>query len=113
MINFLNNGHKETFQELEEVAQTRPGEKDFKAAIYILSCPLLASRCEKYIKPREIGFTDLMDDAQVWSSSEKGLLSLAAALFNSAWKADINNVFWNLDDDNTALALEALKIRFT
>jgi len=53
-----------------------------------------------------------MKAAGPWSSSEKALLRLAAALFNSSWKADINDVFWSLDHDNVNLALEALKIRF-
>ncbi|MGI6328099.1 MAG: hypothetical protein ACOX1I_03945 [Dethiobacteria bacterium] len=30
----------------------------------------------------------------------------------TSWKADVNDVFWNLDAENVDLALEALRIRF-
>jgi len=38
----------------------------------------------------------LLEAAKPWISSEKGLVKLAAALFNGSWKADINDVFQSL-----------------
>ena len=104
--------HMECFQELIKKAEARVSEKNWRAALFLLSSPLLGRRCAKYIKPREIGFTELMEEIKPWSSSEKALTRLAAALFNNSWKIDINDIFWSLDLDNTALALEAIKLRF-
>ena len=93
-------------------AKVASSEKDWHATLFILSSPLLAKKCSKYVKSRKILFPELMEAAGPWSSSEKALVKLAAALFNSSWKVDINDAFWSLDINNTNLAIEALKIRF-
>ena len=112
-MKFTDDLHREKFHEMVGKCQARPGEKDLLAAVYLLSSPLLAGkRVEKYIRPGEIRFSELMESSGAWSSGEKGLLKLAASLFNSCWKADVNDIFWSLDTENAELALEALRLRF-
>jgi hypothetical protein len=109
---FIDIDHQEKFNEFAMKAGITDQEKDWQAALFILSSHLLARRCAKYVNRREIGFTELMDEIKPWSSSEKALVKLAASLFNNYWKIDINDIFWSLDVENTALALEAIRIRF-
>lgn len=112
-MEFTDIDHQERYRELLKKAQVKESEADWRAALFLLSSPLLAGKgAARYVQPRKIELSDLMKAAGPWSSSEKALLRLAAALFNSSWKADINDVFWSLDHDNVNLALEALKIRF-
>ena len=111
-MNFLSEYHKQTFEEFSFLAQAKPREKEYRAALYLLSSPLLARRTKKYIEPRGIRFEDLKETAKPWSSSERALLSLAGNLFNGSWPADINEVFWNLDQGNTEIAIQAIRLRF-
>lgn len=112
-MDFLNITHMESFKELVKKAKARPGEKELKAALFLLSSPLLAGKdTGRYVEEGTIRFSELVSKMGPWSSGERALVKLAAALFNSYWKADVNEVFRSLDADNTRLALEALKIRF-
>ncbi len=88
-------------------------DPEYLAALYVLASPLLASKnVHQYVKPGEIDFSKMFKAYGVWSSSQKSFAKLAAGLFSSSWKADINQVFYNLDADNVKIALEALRIRF-
>lgn len=111
-MHFADKLHHKKFQEMMRICHKRQMENDYLAAIFLLSSPLLGKKAEKYIWPGEIRFSELMERCGVWSSGEKGLLKLAASLFNSGWKADLNDIFWSLDAENVELALEALRIRF-
>lgn len=87
--------------------------KDVAAALYLLSSPLLAGKgMAEYVWPGQIRFSELIKKIGPWSGSEKAMVRLAAALYNSSWKIDINDVFWSLDEGNTEIALEALRIRW-
>lgn len=110
-MRFKDEHHAAKFKELILRAQAH-GERDYTAALFLLSSPLVARRCSKYVEPRGIKFTALIKASAPWSSSEKGLVKLAAALFNNHFKCDVNDAFWNLDSNNTAIAIEAIKIRF-
>lgn len=111
-MKFADVEHLECFQELIKKAKAGDSEKNWRATLFLLSSPLLARRCAKYVERQKILFPRLMEESRPWSSGEKALVKLAAALFNNSWKIDVNDIFWSLDDDNTALALEAIKIRF-
>ncbi len=112
-MKFVDKLHREEFEKLVKKCNAQPGEKDIRAAVYLLSSPLLSrKKTERYVHPCGIRFSELLDNAGAWSCSERGLAKLAASLFNSSWKADVNDVFWSLDAENVDLALEALRIRF-
>lgn len=113
-MKFADSGHFKYFQKLIKGTRARRDKKDWLAALFLLSAPLLAGkRTEEYVGCGMIRFAELKQKMKPWSSSEKAFVKLAAALFNSSWKADINDIFWSLDADNVNLALEALKIRFS
>ena len=111
-MEFADVEHTEQYRNLMGKATAKDSESDWAAALFLLSSPMLARRCAKHVKPRKISFTELMEETKPWSSSEKALVRLAAALLNNSWKCDINDAFWSLDTDNTELALEALRIRW-
>lgn len=112
-MKFADELHRQEFEKLVNKCHAQMGEKDIRAAVYLLSSPLLSrKRCERFVHACGIRFSELQEKCGAWSSSERGLAKLAASLFNSSWKADVNDVFWNLDAENVDLALEALRIRF-
>lgn len=111
-MNFQDSSHEVTFRKFMAKAGAGYNDPEYLAALFVLSSNLLAGRTERYVDRMRIHFRELVGGMESWSSSEKSLVLLAAALFNSAWKADINVIFWNLDNKNIELALEALKIRF-
>ena len=113
-MKFTDSDHEQRYREMAAICQFQPGEKDFAAAIFLLSSPLLAYKvnASKHMIPGEIRFAGLMKKIGPWSGSEKAMVKLAAAMYNSVWKVDVNEAFWRLDGGNTELALEALRIRF-
>ena len=113
-MKFADSGHEKRYQELAAICQFTAGEKDFAAALFLLSSHLLAWKGDvaKHVRPGSIIFSKLMKKIGPWSGSEKAMVKLAAALYNSNWKVDVNDVFWSLDANNAELALEALRIRF-
>lgn len=107
---FKNDEHKELFMSLKEKAG-QGNDCEYTAAIYVLSA--MGKSVEKHVQPGAIKFLDLFKDAEVWSSSERSLLRLAATLFNaSTWPVTIEDVFYSLDEENTRVALQALEIRY-
>lgn len=113
-MKFANQEHEKRYQELAAICQPNSRAKDFPAALFLLSSPLLARKSDvaKHVRPGSIIFSKLMEQIGPWSSGEKGLVKLAAAMYNSRWKVDVNDIFGSLDDKNTGIALEALRIRW-
>ncbi len=111
-MKFQDRIHEVTFRKFMAEAGAGCNDPEYLASLFVLSSNLLYGRTERYVGHMRIRFMDLVRDMECWSSGEKSLVLLAAALFNSSWKADLNYLFWNLDDKNVELALEALKIRF-
>ena len=84
---------------------------EYCSAIYVLAA--LDKSVEKHVQLGGIKFLGLFKDAEVWSSSERSLLRLAATLFNaSTWPVSVEDVFYSLDEENTRVALQALEIRY-
>ncbi len=104
--------HLNRFRTLAIKAGARCNEPEYMAALYLLSAPVLASRVEGHVEYRQIRFSKLAGVAEPWGGGEKALVKLAAALFNSCWRADLNEVFGALDSHNRELALVALRIRY-
>ena len=113
-FSFADSDHEKRYQEFVAICQPNHGEKDFAAAIFLLSSPLLSRKGDaaKHVKTGQIQFSQLMKKIGPWSGSEKAMVKLAAAMYNSVWKVDVNEAFRRLDDGNVKLALEALRIRW-
>ncbi len=108
---FKNQEHKYLYVKLLDQAKVKTGEREYMAALYVLA--VLPKPVDKYVSLRQVSFDNLFKAAKPWSSSEKALAKLAAALFNSTyWKATIHEIFYSLDADNCLVALEALKMRY-
>jgi hypothetical protein len=109
-VYFKTTDHQAVFNNLLE----RTGQWDsseYKAAVYILSA--IGKDVSEYVRPGEIKYPALFKKSSVWSSGEKALLRLSAALFSSStWKADLGNVFHSLDADNCRVAIQAIEIRY-
>ncbi len=112
MIGFCSADHKVRFGKLVQKVGAKYSEAEYMAALYLLGTPLFVHKVEEYVEYRQIRFSKLVCVAESWGSGEKALVRLAAALFNSCWKADLNEVFGALDAQNIELALMALRIRY-
>lgn len=108
---FKNNEHKELFLALKNKAG-QGNDCEYTSALYVLAA--LGKRVAIYLGSDGIDFMILLTDiAQVGSSSEQALTKLAASLFNdSTWHVPIGEIFRHLDEENTRVAIEALKIRY-
>lgn len=108
---FKNDEHKELFLALKE--KTGQGNDcEYTAALYVMAAIGKPVRSSLFIRGG-INFSEWFDESSVWSSSEKALAKLAATLFNSGtWPVNIDDVFRHLDEENTRVAIEALKIRY-
>lgn len=107
---FKTTDHQAVFNNLLE----RTGQWDsseYKAAVYALAA--IGKDISGYILPGEIKYPAIFKEAEVWSSGEKALLRLSAALFNaSLWKANLGDIFHHLDADNCRVAIQAIEIRY-
>ncbi|WP_288959428.1 hypothetical protein [uncultured Aminobacterium sp.] len=105
-----NDEHKDLFLTLKEKAG-QGDDCEYTAALYVIAAigkPIRAS-----ILKSGINFSEWFKEAEIWSSSERSLLRLAATLFNaSTWPVTIEDVFYSLDEDNVRVALQALEIRY-
>ena len=109
-ITFVSPVHHEKYQALLARSQAYD-DREFQAAIYVLTA--IPKDIKDYIEPRKIYFSRLMKECKLWSSSEKALVRLAATLYNdSAWPVRVGDVFFHLDQTNTRVALEGLRIRY-
>lgn len=108
---FKGNDHQQKYQTL--MAKTKGGNStEYSAALYLLSA-LDHKDITGYVAPYEINFPALLRQSRPWSTGEKSLVKLASAVFNdTSFKANIGDVFRSLDEENTRVALEALRIRY-
>jgi len=111
IAHFISEEHANTYQTLAYKAQAGRSS-EFRAALYVLAA-IKYKDLRKYVEPEAINFVTLMKDCKPWSSSEKALVRLAATLFNAgSWPVPVGDIFYSLDESNTGVALEALKIRY-
>lgn len=109
-MQFVSDIHRHKYSELAIRAQAGD-DREFQAAIYVIAA--LPKDVKDYIEPRKIYFSRLMKDCKSWSSSEKAMVRLAATLYNdSAWPVRVGDVFFHLDQTNTRVALEGLRLRY-
>jgi hypothetical protein len=108
---FKSDKHRQLFVGLDEKMNS-PKEMDALSCIYVLAAIGKPTAKDYIDETGMIYFEELLKDAEVWSSSEKALLKLAAHLFNSIWPANIDEVFYNLDYSNKRIALKAIQMRY-
>ena len=106
---FKTDKHREAYVDIVSTGLIR--NRRLAAAAYLLTVfPVLSA----YISEGRINFEKVLDRTIVWSSGEKALIKLAAHLYDpSRWSGNIDDVFYILDEDNTRVALEALRIMYS
>lgn len=110
MYFFKNNQHARSFAALWALSQKNK-DREFLSALYVLGA--IDKNLEPYVSPKGINFEALKAQSQSWSSGEKALLKLAAAVFNSALSpTTVDDVFYSLDSRNFQVAVEGLKMRY-
>lgn len=114
---FLNPVHEENFLSLLYLDNTYPSDHERLALFFILSgVPYLSERARQFYDFRLHQLKDSPDKliGPHMSSGIRSLLILGCNLYNGYHGCDTSplRLFWNLDSENTLLALGALKIRF-
>lgn len=110
MLYFKDLKHQRCHSELLKKADK--DNKQVLAAVYALAATG-KEKVKEYIQNDRIDFDSLFEDAELWSSSEKALIKLAATLYNSStWPVTIGDVFYPLDTQNIQVVLDALKMRY-
>ena len=119
---FLNEVHKERFNQLVQKAKINQGDTERKALFYILSGnDDLFSQVNKIYCFEENWIADTEESENgdryipgiLTSSGSKKLLNLGLQLYNSSQnKQSVMDTFAGLDSNNFELAINAIKIRF-
>jgi hypothetical protein len=110
IVYFADLDHKRSYSQLSKMLTT--DDKRLVAAVYALSAMGKDERIGQYIHGHWIDLEGLLEEGIKWSSGEKALLALAANIYDSDCSANVHDVFSSLDDTNTKIALETLKIRY-
>lgn len=105
--------HEQRLQELLKRDNTHPEDMERRALFFVLS-----GNDDIYSKVNHIyDFeensikTECLDGEIAFSGSSKSLVKLAYNLYNQH-PADVSDIFYALDKENAALAIEAIKLRF-
>ncbi len=118
---FLSNEHWKRFTDYCQRAHISTGDIERKAMFYILSgSPNLVSKGIDRIydfKENMLKFSpEEMEDYFLkfcFCTSSNALTRLALNLYNSSYKSlSFADTFYSLDDDNKALVMEAIRIRY-
>jgi len=120
---FLNEVHKERFNQLVQKAKINQGDSERKALFYILSGNddlfLQVNKIYNF-KENWICETEETEDGDrcipgvLTSSGTKKLLNLGLQLYNSGLnKQSVMDTFSGLDSNNFKLAINAIQIRFS
>lgn len=113
---FLNPGHEEHFLLLLCLDDTYPSDQERLALFFIISgnSELFAKRERIYDFKQHRLQKGLDNNGLCLSSGISSLLLLGRNLYNGYDDRGLSplHLFWNLDEDNALLAINALIIRF-
>lgn len=108
---FADLGHKRSYNQLSE--RLTEDDKRLVATVYALSAIGKNEKISQYIHGHWIDPEGLLGEGSKWSTGEKALLALATNIYDSDCPANIHDVFYCLDENNTKVALETLKLRYS
>jgi len=106
---FKNADHKNLFSEYQAQAGTG-SNREYGSALYLLAAT--GKPLGKYIRNWSIDIRGITTASRGWSSGEKALVKLAVNIFCDSGKANVNEIFKRLDNDNLKVGLEGLAIRY-
>jgi hypothetical protein len=108
---FADLGHKRSYNQLSE--RLTEDDKRLVATVYALSAIGKNEKISQYIHGHWIDPEGLLGEGSKWSTGEKALLALATNIYDSNCPANVHDVFYCLDKNNTKVALETLKLRYS
>ena len=108
---FADLGHKRSYNQLSE--RLTEDDKRLVATVYALSAIGKNEMISQYIYGHWIDPEGLLEEGSKWSTGEKALLALATNIYDSNCPANVHDVFYCLDKNNTKIALETLKLRYS
>lgn len=108
---FADLGHKRSYNQLSE--RLTEDDKRLVATVYALSAIGKNEMISQYIHGHWIDPEGLLGEGSKWSTGEKALLALATNIYDSNCPANVHDVFYCLDENNTKVALETLKLRYS
>jgi hypothetical protein len=111
MMYFADLGHKRSYNQLSE--RLTEDDKRLVATVYALSAIGKNEKISQYIHGHWIDPEGLLGEGSKWSTGEKALLALATNIYDSNCPANVHDVFYCLDENNTKVALETLKLRYS
>lgn len=108
---FKDQRHEDLYNQLKEKAHI-VSDIEYCSALYVLAA-IGKADVSNYVQRSQIDFDAIKKVMRAWSHSQKGLVKLAATLFNSTvHSAKVDDVFCWLDENNTRVAITALQIRY-
>jgi len=108
---FADLGNKRSYNQLSE--RLTEDDKRLVATVYALSAIGKNEKISQYIHGHWIDPEGLLGEGSKWSTGEKALLALATNIYDSNCPANVHDVFYCLDENNTKVALETLKLRYS
>lgn len=117
-MDYLNKEHEHRFYELMAEDNTGDCDKERKSLFYILTGNSdLYQKKSKIYDSKNHCIIPCLTKREVkvdLSGGAKALVKLGFNLYNgmNQKESSICNIFWNLDEQNRRLALNAIKIRF-
>ena len=117
---YISSKQEERFKELLLRAKLKYKDKERQSLFYVLAGnDDLYKQVDKIydFKKQQLNFMNEggevdLDDIFV-SSSSNALLKLALEIYNQGSSISVNNLFRSLDDNNSRLAINAIKIRYS
>jgi hypothetical protein len=108
---FKHTHHAQEFFTLQAMRKTYE-DREYLSLFYILAA--LNKDVRPYMKGKDglVRAPQLKRDIGAWSSGERAMAKLALNLWNPAYKADVFDTFYNLDEGNRKVCLCAIGFRF-
>lgn len=117
---YISNKQEERFKELLLRAKLKYKDKERQSLLYVLAGnDDLYKQVNKIYDFNKQQLNCMNENGEVnledifVSSSSSSLLKLGLELYNQSTSISVNQVFRNLDDNNSKLAINAIKIRYS
>lgn len=119
-MKYISGKQEERFKELLVKAKLKYKDKERESLFYILAGnDDLYKQVNKIYDFGKQQLNCINEDGEVAiedifvSSSSSSLLKLALELYNQSTSISVNELFRNLDDNNSRLAINVMKIRYS
>lgn len=110
IVYFKDSHHEQLYREYLALSHAA-GDREYTSLCYLLAAT--GKPLSKYIQAQDINIRGIQAASRSWGSGEKALVKLGINIFtDGSGKALVNEIFRQLDLDNTRAALEGLTVRY-